>query len=516
MNQPILEMKEITKTYPNGVIANNKARLCVNRGEIHSVIGENGAGKTTLMKILFGLETADSGEIIFDGEKIERITPQKAISKGIGMVHQHFALAPSITVLENFIVGKEPTKHLQIYKEKAEKDLMELSEKYGLHVEARAILKNTPIGMRQRLEILKVLYRGARFLILDEPTAVLTPQEIDDLFKALNNLRDAGYTVVFISHKLLEVLKISDRITVMRGGKTVGEVLPGEVDENRLSKMMVGRDVVFEVQKPPSKPGDVVLKVSNLNYWSSDGKHAIKSFNLNLREGEILGIAGVEGNGQRELIDVIGGLKKADEGTITITGVDSTEFSPKEVRNLGVGIIPEDRLVQGVAIKETIEENLIGTCYDKLPTSLGVLMKKKDIHTLGNKLINEFGIVADSGSTGVSMLSGGNIQKVVVARELSFSPKLLLVNQPTRGVDVGSIEFIHSRLISASRSGTAVLLVSSELREVLSLSDKLIIMYEGEVVAVFSDTRGLTEEELGLYMLGAKKRSQSEIMEGLS
>lgn len=512
----ILEMKNVTKTYPNGVIANNAAFLRVNSGEIHSVVGENGAGKTTLMKVLFGLVTADSGEIIFDGEKIENMTPHKALKKGIGMVHQHFALATSLTVAENLIIGMEPKRFFQIDRRKSEEILQRLSNKFGLHVDSKAVVADTPIGMRQKLEILKILYRGARFLILDEPTAVLTPQETSELFQALGNLKAEGYTIVFISHKLREVLRISDKITVMRRGSTVSETTPAETNEAELSRMMVGRDVVFQVPKPPVEFGEKILEVKDLEYWSREGKHILKSVNLSIRAGEILGIAGVEGNGQRELIEIIAGLRKPQGGQILIEGKDVAGSRPKHIRNMKVAHIPEDRMSQGVAADATIEENLIANRYDRMPSTLGLFMKRSVTRKLSSKLIEDFGIAASSCLSSVKMLSGGNIQKVVVSRELSMSPRLLLANQPTRGVDVGAIEFIHSKLIDARKNLAAILLISSELREVLSLSDRLLVMYEGEIVGVFSEVSRLTEEEVGLYMLGLKRQEKAKIMEYLS
>lgn len=515
MSQVVLEMKDITKIYPNGVIANDKASLTVKKGEIHSIVGENGAGKTTLMKILFGLVIPDSGKISYDGEPFEKITPAKALSKGIGMVHQHFALADSLSVAENLVVGKEPKRKLKFDRKKAENIVNELSSNSGLHVDPKAIVRDVPIGMRQKLEILKILYRGAKLLILDEPTAVLTPQEVKELFEALKKLKADGYTIVFISHKLREVLKISDKITVMRQGHTVGNTSPEETNEMGLSKMIVGREVIFKVQKTSSNPGKKMLNISNLNYWSKEGKHVLKSLNLNVKTGEILGVAGVEGNGQRELVDVVAGLREPQNGHVFIDDKEVTGYRPKQIRDLGVAHIPEDRLGQGVAVEATIEENLIANRYDKLSKIFCIFTKKSESRTIASKLVDDLNIATNSVSNKVSTLSGGNIQKVVVARELSTNPKLILANQPTRGVDIGSIEFIHSKLVDASRNGAAVLMVSSELREILSLSDKLVVMYEGEIVAAFSNITHLTEEELGLYMLGIKKQDNIQMMECL-
>ena len=512
----LLEMKGITKVYPNGVLANDGVDFSVRKGEIHALVGENGAGKTTLMRVLFGLETPDEGEIYYKGSQLQISSPLQAIRSGIGMVHQHFMLAPSLTVTENIVLGVEPRKGLRFDWDQAVSKVKELAERYNLHVDPRAQIRDIPIGMRQKVEILKALLRGAELLVLDEPTAVLTPQETEELFASLMELKKQGHTMVFISHKLGEVKQITDRISVMRGGRMVGVRNTAEVSEADISRLMVGRDVLLRVNKPPVKPGKKVLEVESLSLFTPEGKALLDGVSFSVREGEILGIAGVEGNGQSELVEILTGLRQAHGGSLRIEGQLCTNAAPGQLRRLGVSHIPEDRMLHGVAVDAAIQENLMADRISKPDYSGKVFLRTKDIESTAKSLVEEFNIVARSPRTPVKMLSGGNIQKVVVAREFSSNPKLVIANQPTRGVDVGAIEFIHRKLVEICRSGVAVLLISADLNEVMSLSDRLLVFYGGRVVAGFSNADAVSEEELGLYMLGIKAQESAQLKEALA
>jgi len=507
----IVEMRNIVKVYPNGVVANDGVNFSVKRGEIHALVGENGAGKSTLMKILYGLERPTSGEILINGQPMQFKSPLDAIAAGIGMVHQNFMLVPSFTVAENIVLGMEPTRRGLIDKAEATRITEELSQRYGLYVQADAVVDSINVGMRQRVEILKVLYRGAEILILDEPTAVLTPQETQDLFRSVRTLVEQGKTVIFITHKLREVKEISDRVTVMRRGKVVGTVLTSEATREGLANMMVGREVLLSMDKPPQNRGDAVLKVRDLTYVSETGQAVLKDVMFNVHAGEILGVAGVEGNGQTELVEVLTGLRPATAGTATIDGYDILTGSPRNVREAGVAHIPEDRLTNGLALQATIDENLIVDRYYVPPFRKGLFIDQQVVVEQGERLIKEFDIRTPSGQVPVSSLSGGNMQKVIVAREFSAEPKLLIASQPTRGIDVGATEFVRQRLVQKRTEGTAVLLVTADLAEVMSLSDRIIVMYEGEITGVFPDAASVTEEELGLYMLGIKRKTLEEM-----
>ncbi len=511
----LLHMQDITKVYPNGVVASKKVSLEVKKGEIHALVGENGAGKTTLMKILFGLEKPDEGHILYKGKELKVTSPLMAIKEGIGMVHQHFMLAPSLTVAENLVLGAEPKKGLAFDFVKAVETTRDLGKKYNLPVDPQARVEDIPIGMRQKLEILKALLRGADLLVLDEPTAVLTPQETEELFLALLELKRMGHTMIFISHKLKEVKQITDRITVLRGGRLIGVAQTKEVNEADISRMMVGRDVILQVQKTPAVPKEEVLSVEDLSYRSEDGKEVLKGISFAVRKGEVLGIAGVEGNGQRELVEILTGLRRASSGRVLVEGNEVERPQPKLMRTLGVSHIPEDRMVHGVAKEASIEENLISDRYDTRDYGGLVLTNYKAIRKLAADLISSFDIRAKSSTTAVKSLSGGNIQKVVVAREFSSSPLVVIANQPTRGVDVGAIEFIHQQLVSSCRKGAGGLLISADLNEVMSVSDRLLVIYNGEIVGNFSDASLVTEEELGLYMLGLKREDKKD-KEGVS
>lgn len=511
MAAEILRMENITKVYPNGIVANKDVNFSINSDEIHALMGENGAGKSTLMKILFGFEACDEGSVYLNGEKVNIDSPTTAIKYGIGMVHQHFMLVPSLTVAENMVLGIEPKKNGFFDFESAVKITEGISKKYNLPVDPRAVVADLPVGMKQKVEILKALLRGARILILDEPTAVLTPQETKELFQELINLKKNGHTIIFISHKLKEIKEICDRITIMRNGRSVGVHYVKDVTQEDISRLMVGRDVVLEIEKEKSNPGSAVLKVRNINYSDETNKKLLNEINFSVRSGEILGIAGVEGNGQRELVELITGLRKYSDGNISINGNDISKLDINDIRKLGTSHVPEDRMTYGAAGEGSIEENLVSDrVYDR-EFNKGPLLNMAFIHKLSQKLVKDYRVKCDSPDQAVKMLSGGNIQKVVVAREFSSSPKLLIANQPTRGIDVGATEFIRRKLVELRDEGTAVLLISADLNEVMELSDSLVVMYGGEIVAYFKDSSNITEEELGLYMLGLKKQSADEI-----
>ncbi|NMB01238.1 MAG: ABC transporter ATP-binding protein [Firmicutes bacterium] len=512
----LLEMKGITKVYPNGVMANAGVDFSVRKGEIHALVGENGAGKTTLMKVLFGLENPDEGQVFYKGELLQITSPQQVIQKGIGMVHQHFMLAPSLTVTENIVLGAEPRKGLRFDWAQAVQIVKDLAQRYNLHVDPEAKIRDIPIGMRQKVEILKALLRGAELLVLDEPTAVLTPQETEELFAALIELKKQGHTMIFISHKLNEVKQITDRITVMRGGRLVGVRETTDVTEADISRLMVGRDVLLKIDKPPAKPRKKVLEVENLSYFTPEGKPLLQNVSFSVRAGEIVGIAGVEGNGQRELVEILTGLRNPHGGQMRLENGVVHMATPRKLRERGVAHIPEDRLLHGVAADATIEDNLVADRI-QLPDYTGkVFLRRKAIENTAQELVSEFNVVTRTPKTAVKMLSGGNIQKVVVAREFSSNPRLVIANQPTRGVDVGAIEFIHRKLVDICRSGVAVLLISADLNEVMSLSDRLLVVYGGQIVAAFPDARDVTEEELGLYMLGIKSQKATQLKEALA
>ncbi len=507
----VVQMKNINKVYSNGVAANQGVDFNLKKGEIHALMGENGAGKSTLMKMLFGMEQPTSGEIVINGEPTVLSSPSVAISKGIGMVHQHFMLVPSLSVAENMVLGMAPRKGIFIDREKAIEITKENAEKYNLHVEPEMRVADIPVGMKQKVEILKALVRGAKILILDEPTAVLTAQETEELFKELKGLKEEGYTIVFISHKLNEIKEITDRLTIMRNGRSMGVYETKDVSKEDISRLMVGRDVVLNVQKDKAKPTDTVLKVRNLEYVNEWNKKMLNGVSFDVRKGEILGIAGVEGNGQKELIDMLFSLGTPDSGTAEVNGRSILNIGQKQVRDMGVSLVPEDRMLYGIAGTASIEENVISDRAGSKELNSGPLFNMKAIHELSDRLIKEFTVLCKSSAQQVGMLSGGNIQKVVVAREFSNDPVLILADQPTRGIDVGATEFIRKKLVELSRSGIAVLLVSADLAEVMELSDSLIVMHDGKIAAYFEDTSTLTDEEMGEYMLGLKEQTPEEI-----
>ena len=508
----VVQMKGITKVYPNGIAANQGVDLNIRRGEIHALMGENGAGKSTLMKMLFGLEQPTEGEIWVNGEKVNLSSPTVAISKGIGMVHQHFMLVPSLTVAENMVLGMVPKKSgLFIDKKKAVELTEEYSKRFNLHVDPTAKVMDIPVGMKQKVEILKALVRGAKILILDEPTAVLTTQETSELFRELVNLKKDGYTIIFISHKLNEIMEITDRMTILRGGRSMGVHNTSDVTPEVISRLMVGRDVVLKVEKDRAKPTDEVLRVRDLEYVNEWGKKMLDKVSFSVRKGEILGIAGVEGNGQKELVDMLFHLNTPNSGTVTVNGENVIGLSQRDIRKKGVSLVPEDRMLYGIAGAASIQENIISDrCGDKR-LNKGLLFDMKAIHEETGRLIQDYTVLCKSRDQRVDNLSGGNIQKVVVAREFSNDPCLIIADQPTRGIDVGATEFIRKKLVELSRSGIAVLLVSADLNEVMELSDSLIVMYGGKIAAYFEETDDLTDSVMGEYMLGLNHQTPDEI-----
>ncbi len=511
MDDYVIQMKKITKVYPNGIVANQDVDFNVKRGEIHALMGENGAGKSTLMKMLFGLEQPTSGEIWVNGEKVNLTSPSVALAHGIGMVHQHFMLVPSLTVAENMVLGMVPTKNGLIDYKKAIEITEEYSKKYNLEVEPNTQVRDIPVGMKQKVEILKALVRGAKILILDEPTAVLTTQETTELFRELKNLKNQGFTLIFISHKLNEIMEITDRMTILRGGRSMGVYNTADEDEEKISRLMVGRDVVLKVDKDKAKPTDTVLKVRDLEFVNEWGKKMLDKVSFDVRKGEILGIAGVEGNGQKELVDMLFSFNTPNAGTIEVNGKSTIGMSQRELRRNHIALVPEDRMLYGIAGKATIEENLMSDRISEPRFNNGILFNMPAIHQEADTLIKDYTVLCKNRNQQVGNLSGGNIQKVVVAREFSNDPALIIADQPTRGIDVGATEFIHKKLVELSRSGIAVLLISADLNEVMELSDSLIIMCGGHIAAYFEDTADLSDEMMGKYMLGVERQKPEEI-----
>ena len=509
MPAPALEAYHITKRFP-GVLANDDVSFTLEQGEIHALLGENGAGKSTLMNIFYGLYHPDDGEIRVNGQPVKLHGPRDAIAKGIGMVHQHFMLIPPLTVSENIILGQEGRprrlnwlgKLAPVDTRRAASEIQALSQRYGLHVDPQALVSTLPVGAQQRVEIIKVLYRGADILILDEPTAVLTPQEADELFVIMRSLAGQGKSIIFITHKLREALHVSDRISVMRRGRMVGTTTPQAATRESLASMMVGREVVLVVPKGEAHPGEPVLAVSGLTVKDDRGVMAVNGASLAVKAGEILGIAGVQGNGQTELVEAITGLRHIEAGRVELLGHDITNVSPRVLTEAGAGHIPEDRHKHGVVLSYPIADNLVLATYYRPPFAHGIQTDEGAITQQAEKLVQEFDIRTPSIFTPVGSLSGGNQQKVVVAREFSRPIKLLIAAQPTRGIDVGSIEFIHRRIVEARDQGTAVLLVSAELDEIMALSDHIAVMFHGEIVATLPAAQA-TREHLGALMAGA-------------
>ncbi|MGZ6372442.1 MAG: ABC transporter ATP-binding protein [Candidatus Limnocylindria bacterium] len=497
-----LELSGITKRF-TGVVANDGIDLTVAPGEIHALLGENGAGKSTLMNVLYGLYQADEGEVRIDGQPVHFSGPGDAIAAGIGMVHQHFMLIPVFTVTENIMLGVESTSGplMMLDRTRARRRIKELSELHGLRVDPDATVEDLPVGVRQRVEILKTLYRNSSLLVLDEPTAVLTPQEIDDLFEVMRSLKAAGTSIIFITHKLNEVLEVADRITVLRRGKVVGTTTPSATDETELARMMVGRPVQLRVTKAPSDPGDVVLEIRGASVFDDRGQLAVRALDLTVRVAEIVAIAGVQGNGQTELVEAITGLRSLESGEIKIGGVP-IGADPRSVFLAGVGHIPEDRLEEGLVPGFSVAENLILNSYYLPPYSRGLRLERDAIMASARELTSQYDVRTPSIQNEVANLSGGNQQKVIVAREFSRPLRLLVAAQPTRGLDVGSIEYIHRRIVEKRDEGTAVLFVSTELDEVLSLGDRIAVMFQGRIVDIL-DPAEATPERLGLLMGGA-------------
>jgi simple sugar transport system ATP-binding protein len=496
-----LEMRDITKQFP-GVLANDDVNFTVAQGETVALLGENGAGKTTLMNILYGLYTPTSGEVLIDGEPLDLQSPSDAIAAGIGMVHQHFMLIPVFTVTENVILGDEPTEALGWIDEKtAHKQLEAVSEQYGLEVDPDAYVEDLPVGRQQRVEIIKVLLRQAEFIIFDEPTSVLTPSEVEGFFDIVNGLKADGKGIVFISHKLGEALEIADRIVIMRRGKTVAEVLPADVDEKQLAELMVGRPVELVVDKDASKPKDVVLSVQDLTVVDDRNRVAVNSVSFDVRGGEIVGIAGVQGNGQTELIESITGLRQSLAGTIHLNGADVTTDSPRAIHKKEVAHVPEDRQRSGLVLPFTVTENIVLDSYYQPPISRGIQMSWDAAGEQAERLVEQYDVRTPGVDVLVSTLSGGNQQKVIVAREFDRDVKLVIASQPTRGIDVGSIEYIHSRIVEERDNGAAVLIVSSELDEIRGLSDRILVMYDGQIAGEFEGSASTTD--IGMAMLGS-------------
>jgi ABC-type uncharacterized transport system ATPase subunit len=498
---PILQLKDITKQFP-GVLANDHIDLTLKKGEILALLGENGAGKTTLMNILYGLYQPDEGEIMVNGKKIIVNSPTDAIRAGIGMVHQHFMLIPVFTVTENVMLGEETLKLGDFLdRPKTANKVKEISEKYKLLVNPDDYVRDLPVGVQQRVEIIKLLFREAEILIFDEPTAVLTPQEADDLFLIMRALAKQGKSIIFITHKLREVLEIADRIMVIRRGAVVGETTPQKADKNTLASMMVGREVNLVVERQKRKPGEQVFLAENLVVADKFQNIVVDHVSLDVHAGEIVGVAGVQGNGQTELVEAITGMKKTTEGTLRLLGKDITHFSPRQISELGSAHVPEDRQAEGLVLPFPVAENLVLCTYYKEPFSKGVILQYKTILEQAEKLIHDFDIRTPSPLTNVGSLSGGNQQKVIIARELSRPIQFLVASQPTRGLDVGSIEYIHKRIVEKRDEGCAILLVSPELDEIMELSDRIAVMFRGKIIAVVPSEEA-TKEHIGLLMAG--------------
>jgi simple sugar transport system ATP-binding protein len=501
---PVLELHGITKRFP-GVLANDHIDFDLRRGEVHALLGENGAGKSTLMSILYGLYTADEGEILMNGEPVSIASPKDAIELGIGMVHQHFMLIPVMTVTENIVLANEPVHAGVLLDEAAgEKRVAEVARTFNFAVDPHARVQNITVGQQQRVEIMKALYRNADILILDEPTAVLTPQEAAELFAILRTLTREGISVIFITHKLNEVLEIADRITVLRRGKRVETIPRAGATEEGLARSMVGREVLLRVEKKPATPGEPLLEVEDLLVRDDRGLEAVRGITFDVRAGEIVGIAGVDGNGQSELIDALTGLRHPASGSIRVAGEDVTGASARRALDAGVGHIPEDRHRRGLVLEFNLAENLVLHDYAKEPFSRFGWLNPRGLFGWARRLLQEFDVRGGGPETRGASLSGGNQQKVVLAREINRDPRLLIAGQPTRGLDVGAIEFVHQRLVEQRDEGKAVLLVSLELEEILSLSDRILVLYEGRIVGEFPPT--VSEEQLGIAMTGGTRR----------
>lgn len=509
MTEPLaLEVRNITKRFP-GVLANDQVNFSLKKGHIHALLGENGAGKSTLMNVIYGLYSPDEGEFFIDGQKVEIQNPHDAINYGIGMVHQHFMLVPVFTVAENIILGHEVTRGPSLDMREARRRIRQLSQDYGLEVEPDALVEDLSVGAQQRVEIIKALYRKARILVLDEPTAVLTPQEVEDLFRVMKQLTDRGVSIIFITHKLKEVMAAADEITVMRRGQVVGNTTPKETSEQELASMMVGRDVLLRVEKAPANPGKVVLEVRDLVVLDERKLESVRGVSFEVREGEILGLAGVQGNGQTELAEALTGLREFESGQILLDGKEIPKLDPRAEFEAGLAHVPEDRHRHGLVLAHTVADNSVLVTYYKPPFAHGLQRDETAVVENSEKLIEEYDVRTPGPLVPASNLSGGNQQKVIVAREFSRPVKVLLANQPTRGLDVGSIEYIHKQIIEMRDRGVGVLLISAELEEILSLADRVAVMYHGEIVAT-TPAEKTTREHLGLLMAGGTEEQVEE------
>ncbi|APH05196.1 ABC transporter ATP-binding protein [Bacillus weihaiensis] len=504
----VIEMLNIRKEFP-GIVANDNITLQVKKGEIHALLGENGAGKSTLMNVLFGLYQPEQGEIRVKGNKVNITNPNIANDLGIGMVHQHFMLVNTFTVTENIILGNEPKQAGSINLKEAEKQVKEISERYGLAVDPTAKISDISVGMQQRVEILKTLYRGAEILIFDEPTAVLTPQEIKELIQIFKTLISEGKSIILITHKLKEIMEVCDRVTVIRKGQGIGTVNVSETNPNELAALMVGREVSFTTEKTIASPKDDVLKIENLTVKDNRQVTKVNSLNLSVRAGEIVGIAGVDGNGQTELIEAITGLRKVTSGSVKLNNKNIENLHPRKITETGVGHIPQDRHKHGLVLDFPIGENMVLQTYYHQPYSKNGVLKLKTIYEKAKELIREFDVRTPSTTTLARALSGGNQQKAIIGREVDRNPDLLIAAQPTRGLDVGAIEFIHSRLIEQRDNGKAVLLISFELDEIINVSDRIAVIYEGEIIEIV-DPKETNEQELGLLMAGSKRQKEGK------
>jgi general nucleoside transport system ATP-binding protein len=517
IDTPIIEMRGITKRF-GAVVANKDIDLEIPGQTIHAIVGENGAGKSTIMKILYGFYTADEGEILIDGVKREIKSPHDAIALGLGMVHQHFMLVPPMTVVENVVLGAEPGNAARIDFKKAEAQLSGLANDFGVRINPRSRIENLSVGQQQRVELLKALYRGARVLILDEPTAVLTPQEVEEFFRILRSMRDQGKTILIVTHKLTEVLAISDNVTVMRDGKVVAQRRTAETNAAELARLMVGREVLLRIEKEAAHPGEAILEVRDLQLAGGSDhesetqvsrRHRLSDVSFEVRAGEIVGIAGVEGNGQTELLEILAGLRRSTSGTILFQGRDCVGLPARRLKELGIAHVPEDRHRRGLLLNFDLADNsILGTHYRPPIARQGLgLLDERAIAAKIDRVITEFDVRPPDASLPARVLSGGNQQKLVIGREFDIQPKLLLVAQPTRGVDIGAIEFIHSQLVALRDRGAAILLVSAELEEVVSLADRILVMYQGRIAGEVTPggPREIDEEEIGLLMTGGTR-----------
>ncbi|MBC7237083.1 MAG: ABC transporter ATP-binding protein [Chloroflexi bacterium] len=512
---PVLELRGITKAFP-GVLANDHIDLTLYEGEVLALLGENGAGKTTLMNVLYGLYAPDGGQILVHGQQSDIRSPSDAIALGIGMVHQHFMLVPPLTVTENVMLGNEWLHHgIFLDRRRAAARIREISQMYGLDVPPQATVASLPVGVQQRVEIVKVLYRNADILILDEPTAVLTPQETEELFKIIRSLVEQGKSVIFITHKLGEVMMLANRIVVLRQGRVVGSASPQETDEETLAAMMVGREVSLSVEKEPARPGPVVLQVEDLTVLDRRQNVAVDGISFTVRRGEIVGVAGVQGNGQTELVAALTGLLPIEKGRVRICEVDTTHAPPRTIIEQGVAHIPEDRQMDGLVLSFSVADNLVLNSYYRPPFARGLLLQEQAIAETAHRLVQEYDVRTPSIRMPVSSLSGGNQQKVIVAREFHRPSDLLIASQPTRGLDVGSVEYIHRRIVEKRDRGAAVLLVSSELDEIMELSDRIMVMYRGKIMASM-EAGAVTREQMGLLMAGIPVADLQEVGSGAS